>query len=247
MKVSIITVSFNSEKTIEETFESVRLQNSDGFTLEYIHVDGLSSDSTMKISCDYDDIINLRISEKDLGIYDAMNKGIKLATGDIIGFLNSDDTFSKNDSLSKVVRCFTEDKSLDIVYGDVDYVDSNGAVSRKWRTGGQKAFSKGWHPAHPGFYARNELFQKYGGFDEKLSIAADFDLMLRFIEVANSNSKYLDSVIVNMKLGGESNRNIKNIRAGNQQIIQSFKKYSITPQLLYTVRRFIRKAKQSRI
>ena len=245
MKVSIITVSYNSEQTIRDTFESVRFQDLDGFTLEYILVDGLSTDSTMRISRDYDDIINVSLSEQDLGIYNAMNKGVSLATGDIIGFLNSDDTFSQNDSLRKVVRCFTEKKTLDIVYGDIDYVDSNGEITRRWRTGAQKAFSKGWHPAHPGFYARKELFQEYGGFDEKLSIAADFDLMLRFIEVANSNTKYLEGVLVKMKLGGESNRSLKNIREGNRQIIQSFNKYSISPQFLYTVRRLIRKAFQS--
>ena len=245
MKVSIITVSYNSEQTIRDTFESVRFQDLDGFTLEYILVDGLSTDSTMIISRDYDDIINVSLSEQELGIYNAMNKGVSLATGDIIGFLNSDDTFSQSDSLRKVVRCFTENKTLDIVYGDIDYVDSNGEITRRWRTGAQKAFSKGWHPAHPGFYARKELFQEYGGFDEKLSIAADFDLMLRFIEVANSNTKYLEGVLVKMKLGGESNRSLKNIREGNRQIIQSFNKYSITPQFLYTVRRLIRKAFQS--
>lgn len=245
MKVSIITVSYNSEETIRETFESVRSQNLDGFTLEYIHIDGLSIDSTMEISRGYCDIIDVRISEEDLGIYNAMNKGINLATGDIIGFLNSDDTFSQSDSLQKVVRCFKEDKTLDIVYGDIDYVDSLGLVKRKWRTGAQKPFSEGWHPAHPGFFARNKLFQQYGGFDEKLFIAADFDLMLRFIEVANSNSKYLDGVLVNMKLGGESNRSIKNILEGNQQIIKSFNKYSISPQFFYTGRRLIRKLLQS--
>ena len=245
MKVSIITVSYNSEQTISDTFESVRSQDLDGFTLEYILVDGLSTDSTMRISRDYDDIINVSLSEQDLGIYNAMNKGVSLATGDIIGFLNSDDTFSQNDSLRKVVCCFSENKTLDIVYGDIDYVDSNGEITRRWRTGAQKSFSKGWHPAHPGFYARKELFQEYGGFDEKLSIAADFDLMLRFIEVANSNTKYLEGVLVKMKLGGESNRSLKNIREGNRQIIQSFNKYSITPQFLYTIRRLIRKAFQS--
>ena len=247
MKVSLITVSYNSEKTIKETFESVRLQNQDGFTIEYIHIDGLSTDSTVNISYDYDEIIDIRVSEKDLGIYNAMNKGIDLATGDIVGFLNSDDTFSSNDILEKVVCSFKQDETLDIVYGDIDYVDLQGKIKRKWRCGDRQSFANGWHPAHPGFYAKKELFEKHGGFDEELFIAADFDLMLRFLEVFNTNSKYINSVFVNMKQGGESNRNLKNIWTGNAQIIKSFQKYSIRPQMFYTYRRFFSKILQSLI
>jgi glycosyltransferase involved in cell wall biosynthesis len=245
LKISIITVSYNSEKTIKETFESVRSQSRNGFDLEYIHIDGLSNDATMSISREYDDLITKRISEKDSGIYNAMNKGIQIATGDVIGFLNSDDTFASNSILHSIHSLFNSNAELDIVYGDINYVDHSGHIKRKWNTGKRRSFSKGWHPAHPGFYAKKIVFEQHGNFDESLKIAADFDLMLRFLEIAKAKSVYLNRVCVNMKLGGESNRNIKNILSANIQIIQSFRKYSIKPQLFYTYRRLLRKLFQS--
>lgn len=245
MKISLITVSYNSQETIRDTFESVRLQTIEGFDLEYIHIDGLSSDRTMEISKEYNDIVSIRVSEADSGIYNAMNKGVAQATGDVIGFLNSDDTFACHNALQLVAMLFTADDSLGVVYGDINYVDGNGEVKRKWRTGKRGSFAKGWHPAHPGFYAKKLLFDTHGGFDEGLFIAADFDLMLRFLDVARAGSSYLDEVLVDMKLGGESNRSLKNIRIGNEQIMQSFKKYSIQPQIFYTYRRWVRKVLQS--
>jgi glycosyltransferase involved in cell wall biosynthesis len=244
MKISLITVSYNSEETIRETFESVRGQKIEGFELEYIHVDGLSNDATMEISQEFNDIITTRISEKDSGIYNAMNKGIQMASGDVIGFLNSDDTFTSHDVLHSISNLFNSDEGVGIVYTDIDYVDSLGQIKRKWRTGQRKSFSKGWHPAHPGFYAKKRIFDLHGDFDETLRIAADFDLMLRFIEIAKTKTNYLNKVCVNMKLGGESNRSFKNIRLGNKQIIQSFKKYSIKPRFGYTYLRWITKLLQ---
>ena len=244
MKVSLITVSYNSEETIRETFESVRKQIIEGFELEYIHVDGFSNDGTINISKEFDDIITYRISEKDSGIYNAMNKGIKIATGDVIGFLNSDDTFYNNDILFLIAQQFSNTPSLDIVYGDINYVDHKGKVKRKWRTGERKSFRTGWHPAHPGFYASKRLFNKYGGFDEDFRIAADFDLMLRFIEVEQLKSKYITKVFVSMKLGGESNRDFKNILKGSQDIKNSFSKYNITYNRLYILLRWARKMGQ---
>ncbi len=243
MKISLITVSFNSEKTIEQTFQSVKNQVIDEFELEYILIDGLSNDGTLEISNNYNDLISIKVSEKDSGIYNAMNKGIKYATGDIIGFLNSDDNFIDDYVLQSISKCFT-DKELDIVYGDINYVNSSGKIIRKWITGEKKSFSNGWHPAHPAFYAKKKLFDSYGGFDESFTITADFDLMLRFMEVVNSTHKYLPKVFVNMKLGGESNQSIKNILKGNKQIISSFKKCNIQPQFLYTQRRWLRKLVQ---
>ena len=134
-KITLITVSYNSEETIRETFESVRDQEIDGFDLEYIHVDGLSKDSTMDISMEFDDIITHRVSEPDSGIYNAMNKGIGMATGDVIGFLNSDDTFAKNDVLKSIANHFLEDTQLDVVFGDINYVNQGGVIRRKWKTG----------------------------------------------------------------------------------------------------------------
>ena len=138
-------------------------------------------------------------------------------------------------------------KDLDIVYGDIDYVDNQGNIKRRWRSEERRDFAIGWHPAHPGFYAKRNLFIEYGGFDERLKIAADFDLMLRFLEVANTKASYLEKVCVNMKLGGESNRSIKNIIKGNKEIISSFAKYKIIPQRFYTLRRWIGKLRQKEI
>lgn len=243
MKISLITVSYNSEKTINETFESIKKQNLTGFELEYILIDGLSTDSTIELSRNYDDLISIRVSEIDSGIYNAMNKGLELATGDVIGFLNSDDVFLENNVLLSVAKAF-ENKNIDIVYGNINYINHNGKIIRKWISGNQKSFANGWHPPHPAFYAKKSLFDREGDFDESLSIAADFDLMLRFMEVSGSNSKYLDKVFVNMKLGGESNQSFKNIKKGNNEIIKSFKKYGIKPSYFYTYRRWLNKLKQ---
>lgn len=244
MKISLITVSYNSEETIRETFESVRKQIIDGFNLEYIHVDGLSNDATMNISREYDDIITHRVSEKDSGIYNAMNKGINMATGDVVGFLNSDDTFADSFVLSEIGKGFVSDKDLSIVYGDIDYVTLEGVVKRKWKTGIQRSFVGGWHPPHPAFYAKTSLFSSNGKFDESLRIAADFDLMLRFMETTNASALYIPKVFVKMKLGGESNRSFTNIRKGNRDIFRSFKKYNKKPRFLYRELRWINKISQ---
>lgn len=244
MRLSIITVSFNSDKTIQNTFDSIRAQKIIGFDLEYIHVDGASTDSTMSISIDNDDIICKRVSEKDSGIYNAMNKGLKMATGEVVGFLNSDDIYASPNILSKIMGLFRDNNKLDIVYSDIDYVDFNGKIIRKWRSGDQKKFSTGWHPAHPGFFAKKRLFEDHGGFDEALSIAADFDLMLRFLDVANGNAIYLDEVAVKMQIGGVSNRDLKNVLISNRQILDSFDKYAIRPQFFYTLRRWFKKSIQ---
>ena len=243
MKISLITVSYNSDKTIRETFESVKNQNLTGFELEYILIDGLSTDSTMQIAKEYDNLISLKVSEKDLGIYNAMNKGLELASGDVIGFLNSDDIFIENNVLLSIAKTF-ENKNIDIVYGNINYINHSGRIMRRWVSGNQKSFACGWHPPHPAFYARKSLFIKEGNFDESLSITADFDIMLRLMEVSGSNSKYLEKVFVNMKLGGESNQSFKNIKKGNKEIIKSFKKYGIKPRYLYTYRRWLNKLKQ---
>jgi glycosyltransferase involved in cell wall biosynthesis len=244
MKISLITVSYNSEETIRETFESVRGQKIEGFELEYIHVDGLSNDATMEISKEFDDIITIRISEKDSGIYNAMNKGINMATGDVIGFLNSDDTFADSLVLNEIIKAFVSDKDVSIVYGDIDYTSLDGVIKRKWRTGVQESFRGGWHPPHPAFYAKRSLFSLHGSFDERLRIAADFDLMLRFMETTNAVASYLPSVFVKMKLGGESNKSFANIKRSNREILQSFKKYNIRPRFLYRELRWINKFSQ---
>jgi glycosyltransferase involved in cell wall biosynthesis len=241
MKISLITVSYNSEKTIRETFESVQGQKIEGFDLEYIHVDGLSSDTTMNISEEFDDIITKRISEKDSGIYNAMNKGIHIATGDVIGFLNSDDTFSSNRILLSIAEEFFKRSDLDIVFGNINYINHQGQIKRKWRTGPLKSFTTGFHPPHPAFYAKSELFKHSGGFNEQLTIAADFELMLRFVEAIKTKSQYIDRFFVDMKLGGASNNSLRNIMKGKKDITKSFDLNGIKIPPLYFVKRYSKK------
>lgn len=242
MKVSIITVSYNSKKTIQDTIDSVKSQSYSN--IEYIVVDGNSNDGTKKIINSNKEFISKIIIEKDKGIYDAMNKGISLATGDIVGILNSDDVYFNNKVISEVVRKFKSDSSNEIVYGNIQYVSEDlKKVVRTWVSSNyvSDSFKKGWHPPHPGFFVKKELYTLFGNFDLRFNIAADFDLMLRFMEVHKAKSKFLDLILTKMRIGGESNKSISNIIKGNKQVINSFKKYNIKPSKIYTLRRIFPK------
>lgn len=223
MKVSIITVTYNSSKTIQETINSVLSQNYDN--LEYIIIDGKSNDDTVDIIINNEKKFNGKlkwISEKDNGIYDAMNKGITLATGDIIGILNSDDMFYDSNVISDIVKQFTS--KIDAIYGNLIFVNNQDTtkIERIWKGSNYKSFTKGWHPAHPTFYVRKEIYRKYGLFNTNFAISADFELMLRFIEKYKIETKYYDRYIVKMRLGGASTKNIKNIYIGNKNVIKAF-------------------------
>lgn len=212
MKISLITVSYNSEETIRETFESVRGQKIEGFELEYIHVDGLSNDGTMEISQEFDDIISIRISEKDSGIYNAMNKGVKMATGDIVGILNSDDCFMSNDILFKVCTAFSKNQ-CDAVYGDVIHVkrSDSSKVVRKWTSGvyRKNSFKLGWMPPHPTFFIKREFYDNYGLYNESIRSAADYELMLRMIKRHKASLFYISEFMVEMKSGGNSQQSFR--------------------------------------
>ena len=241
MKISIITVAFNSGLTIKDTFDSIRSQDYDN--IEYIVIDGNSSDETVDLIKSNEDIIHKWISENDKGIYDAMNKGISLATGDIVGILNSDDVYFEPQSISLVMNEFLN-KENDIVYGNINYVSKDlSNIIRKWRSSKYKLgrFKYGWHPPHPSFFVKKNLYTKYGTYDLDLSVAADFDVMLRFLEKHKAKSKFIDRVITKMRIGGESNRSIKNILMGRKNIKDSFIKNNIKPYPLYTFFRFLPK------
>jgi glycosyltransferase involved in cell wall biosynthesis len=209
MKITLITVSYNSEETIRETLESVRAQRREGFELEYLHIDGLSTDSTMIISKEFDDIITTRVSKKDSGIYNALNKGIQMATGDVIGILNSDDAYAYSEVLNDVVNLFKA-SNVDTLYGNLDYVRRQKVhkISRKWRSGKyyRLKFRFGWMPPHPTFFVRRDLYKNFGKFNEAISSSADYELMFRFLYVHKSSAKYLDKVMIKMKDGGKSNQ-----------------------------------------
>ena len=206
MKISLISISYNSESTISKTFQSVKNQSFNNY--EYLLIDGGSKDGTLNIAKEQDHISKI-VSEPDKGIYDALNKGIKISTGEIIGFLNSDDTFYDEDSLKHIVDAFDDD--TDCVFGDLIYTDKNENIKRVWKGSAFKkgAFKKGWMPAHPTFYCRRSVYEKLGLYDDSYKIAGDFELMLRFLEKHNIRSKYIPKTLVNMKVGGASNNGLK--------------------------------------
>jgi len=244
LKISIITVSYNSEETIQDTFDSIRNQTYNN--IEYIVIDGASSDKTVKIIKDNDDIIDKWISETDKGIYDAMNKGISISTGDYVGILNSDDVYINNNVISDVMLNFKR-KNTDIVYGNILYVSHDlKKIIRYWKSSGYVygSFRKGWHPPHPAFFCKRSLYNSHGDFDLELRVAADFDLMLRFFEVHKCSSFHIDKYLTKMRIGGESNNSIKNIIKGNKDVLRSFKKYSISPYPFYPIFRLLPKIRE---
>jgi glycosyltransferase involved in cell wall biosynthesis len=209
LKISIITVVFNSQNTIERCINSVLGQSFKN--IEYIIIDGGSTDDTCRIIENYSENIDVFISQPDNGIYDAMNKGIALATGDVIGTINADDFFADDDVLYNIEKVFAEQDTL-ILYGDLDYIDSREKVIRKWRSGSYRRgkFNWGWMPPHPTFYCKKNLFDQLGVYKLDYGSAGDYELMLRFIHFNNINAYYLNKVLVKMVVGGVSNKSIGN-------------------------------------
>ena len=206
IKISLITVTYNAGSSINRCIQSVITQNYKN--LEYIVVDGASTDNTLQIANQYKKNISILLSEPDKGMYDALNKGISLATGDVVGILNADDFFSTNEILTEVASVFVNPQ-IDVLYGNLDFVNPNATIIRKWRTREYKAgmFNRGWMPAHPTFYCRRLLFNRMGFYSLEYGTAADYELMLRFMHNKNITAKFLDKVMVNMQTGGMSNKN----------------------------------------
>lgn len=241
MKVSIITATYNSAATIADTLRSVQSQTYKD--IEHIIVDGLSNDNTLAIVNGFPHVAKV-ISEKDNGIYDAMNKGIKMATGEIIGILNSDDFYIFSDVLQDIVEKF-EDNHIDCVYADLDYVDprDTNKVFRKWKSGSFNpiAFEFGWMPPHPTFFVRRHIYEKYGSFNTSLGTAADYELMLRFLYVHRSNCKYLPKTIVRMRAGGASNQNFLSRIKANKKDRLAWKINNISPKFYTLIFKPLRK------
>lgn len=207
-KISIITVSYNAESTISDSLKSVASQN---YPCEHIIIDGGSTDGTLEIINSFSHVSKI-VSEPDRGIYDAMNKGIALATGDIIGILNSDDIYSDSEVLSKVVQLF-ESYVLDSCFADLVYVSAGDTdkIVRYWKAGefSLSRFYNGWIPPHPTFFVRKCVYSKFGSFNLEAGIAADYELMLRLLLKHKISTKHLPSVLVRMRVGGVSNRSVK--------------------------------------
>ena len=242
MKVSIITAVYNNTEFIEDCIRSVLDQSYKN--IEHIIIDGGSTDGTLEVIKKYNKYISKWISESDKGIYDAINKGIDIATGDIVGILNSDDFYVNNEVINKIVKVF-ERRNIDAVYADLVYVDvkNTDRIVRFWKSGEYKegSFKRGWHPPHPTFFVKKECYNKYGLYDLNFPVSADFELMLRLIEKYKIKVAYLPEVIIKMRIGGESNKSLINIFKGNLNVIKAFKKNNIDYCPLYPIYRLLPK------
>ncbi|MCW3077219.1 MAG: hypothetical protein JWO32_1828 [Bacteroidetes bacterium] len=211
MKVSIITVTFNSADTLQDTIHSVITQSY--MNTEFIIIDGGSTDNTLNIVKKYKGSISVVVSEKDQGLYDAINKGIDLATGDIIGILHSDDFYIHEHVISHYVKVFN-DKNCHAVYSDLYYVkrENTDKIIRKWKSGNYNpdSFINGWMPPHPTFFVKKEVYNRLGKFNTEFKTAADYELMLRFIHKNKIDLAYLPEYTVKMRIGGKSNASVKN-------------------------------------
>lgn len=230
MKVSIITVVFNNKGTIEHTIESVLSQNYKN--IEYIIIDGGSTDGTVDIIKKYEDRLAYWVSEPDDGLYDAMNKGIKAATGDIVGILNSDDIYADSSVIEETVNVLSKEK-VDTCYGDLVYVDKNNTqkVIRQWKSGNflRDRFKRGWMPPHPTFFVKREIYQKYGLFNTNFPIAADYELMLRFLYKLGCSTAYIPKVLVKMRTGGNSSPSLANTIKANIEGYRAWKVNGLKP------------------
>ncbi len=285
MKVSIITVSYNSAKTIGDTISSVQKQSYKN--IEYIVVDGNSTDGTVEIVKQYLDsskdvsqdalqdsakdvsqdasqdasqdsskdasqdsakgVVTKFLCERDKGIYDAMNKGLALATGDIIGVLNSDDFYCSNDVIENVVRAFEENET-DCLYGDLNYVDpiDTSKIFRKWRSGSysKENFLKGWMPPHPTFFVKKSCYENFGTFETQFKSAADYELMLRFLFKESCSAQHLPKVMIHMRAGGVSNVSFKNRLRANREDRLAWKINGLKPKWFTLLRKPLSKLKQ---
>ncbi|GKW30678.1 glycosyltransferase family 2 protein [Pectobacterium brasiliense] len=224
MKVSIITATYNSAKTISDTLKSLNAQTYPD--IEYIIIDGGSKDNTLSLIKSSCSRVSVIISEPDKGIYDALNKGILSATGDIVGFLHSDDFFAYPDAVKDIVDAMRE-SNADAVYGDLNYISStdNDVIVRKWVSGGFdiNKMKLGWMPPHPTFYMKRACYQRFGSFDLSYRISADYDSLLRYLWIHKVTVKYIPKVIINMRVGGMSNRSLSNMIMKTKEDVKAMK------------------------
>ena len=243
MKISVITVVYNAQDTIKRCIESVIGQNYNN--IEYIIIDGGSTDNSLQIINQYKSHIKVLISEPDQGIYDAINKGIRLATGEIIGILNADDFFADLEVLSAVAQAFSN-SDTEIIYGNLDYINSAGKITRKWKSHkcGKNSFNRGFMPPHPTFYCRRYLFEKHGFYSLEYGSAGDYELMARFLHKGQVRSFYLNKVMVKMQVGGISNSNLMNRFKAWSFDLKAMRKNNVFLPVLAIVLKPLRKISQ---
>ncbi len=245
MTITIITVAYNSAHTIANTLQCI--QNQSYNKIEHIVVDGNSSDNTFNIINNYPHV-SQTISEPDNGVYFAMNKGLEMAQGDIIGILNSDDIYATPYIIEKVAAFFMS-SDIDGVYGDLDYINNKNKVVRNWRSGAysRNKFLQGWMPPHPTFFVRKSVYDKFGGFNTNLKNSADYELMLRLMYKHKIKMGYIPEVMVKMKTGGLSNANFFNRVRANKEDKLAWGINGLKPSLYFRWVKPIRKLLQFKI
>lgn len=243
MTISIITITYNSAKSLQRALDSVQSQHYKD--IEHIIVDGASTDGTKDLIAAYaKQHPNVRwVSEKDDGIYNALNKGIRMATGDVIGFLHSDDVLYSSDSIGHIAAAFG-DETVNVVYGDLQYCNG-GKVVRRWKSNdfNPSALKYGWMPPHPTVYVRRKVYEQVGEYDEWFRISADFDMMIRIFK-AGYRSKYIPEVLVSMETGGASNKNTKARLSKTQEDYIVLKKNNVGAGYLTVACKQLRKVRQ---
>ncbi len=241
MKISIITATYNSAATVRDTLQCVAAQRYEN--IEHIIVDGVSKDNTLAIVQEFPHIAKV-VSEKDKGIYDAMNKGVQLCTGDVIGILNSDDFYCNNEVLAKVMAAFN-DPAVEAVYGDLQYVHpvDTQKVVRTWKAGKfkKKYFYFGWMPPHPTFFVKREVYERAGLFNISLRSAADYELMLRMLVKHNVQVRYIPEILVKMRAGGMSNASLQNRLKANKEDRMAWQLNNLQPYFFTTWLKPVRK------
>ena len=228
------------KKTIEQTVQSVQQQTH--HDIEHIVVDGVSTDATLSILKKHESKLANLISEPDEGLYDAMNKGINLASGHIIGTLNADDFYANDAVLADVVSIFEKDASLDACYADLVYVDAKQTdkIVRYWTSQTYKPglVEKGWMPAHPTFFARKSVYERYGLFNTDLVFQSDLELMARLFAIHQIKSRYIDKIWIRMRVGGKTNQSFSNIMRGYIESYRACKKLGLDIKPWHIVTKF---------
>ena len=250
MKISVITIAFNAQETISAAVESVVSQRGDNFELEYIIVDGASTDGTLAAIEPHRESISTVISEPDQGLYDAMNKGVEAATGDFIGILNADDQYAHDAVLRNVAACLLS-SSADSLYGDLVYINEANEITRHWKSGGYRngrfnprGFLNGWMPPHPTFFLRKSAYQRHGLFNLQLRSAADYELMLRMLFKHRVSAVHLSEVLVHMRTGGVSNASWSNRVKANREDRMAWRLNGLSPRPWTLIAKPLRKLPQ---
>jgi len=244
LKVTLITATYNSAATIRDTLDCIAAQ--DYPDIEHLIIDGVSKDATLAIVAEYPHVARV-ICEPDKGLYDAMNKGVQAASGEVIGILNSDDFYPHPQVISRVVALM-EKTGADALYADLDYVDAENTdvIVRSWKSQPyhQRLFQQGWMPPHPTFFVRRGVYEQYGGFNTQLRFAADYELMLRFLLRHGVSVCYLPEVVTKMRMGGLSNAAWKNRLKANREDREAWRLNGLQPRWYTIVLKPLRKIGQ---